>query len=104
MWNVFQDLRRTSLIALSYAIVGAGGLWLASPGAFASPIFPCAGLALAVAIVYGRQGVLGIFIGGFGLYVVATSRRGLGLPMATLTALCMAAGAAAQSWLGKKMV
>ena len=46
-------------LALGYAVLGGAGLMLGSPPSFATPIFPAAGLGLAVVLVYGMRALPG---------------------------------------------
>jgi integral membrane sensor domain MASE1 len=50
-------------IACAYFVLGYIGTFLASPPSNASPIWPPAGLALAVALVYGTRIIPGVFVG-----------------------------------------
>ena len=64
--NPFKIIRFTGsnlVIACAYFVLGYMGTFLASPPSNASPIWPPAGLALAVALVYGIRIIPGIFVG-----------------------------------------
>jgi PAS domain S-box-containing protein len=90
--------------ALAYAVVGFGALMLAGPPSYAAPLYPAAGVALAAALTWGRPAVLGTLIGAFAVNAslgVVRGQSGLalfGLP------LLIAAGAAAQAWIGAEWV
>ena len=55
--------RLTVYIAPAYALLGAFGLMLAIGPGYASPIFPAAGLALAVTLLSGRRAMPGVWLG-----------------------------------------
>src|SRR5215469_12240420 len=54
-----------SIVTLIYFVVGKFGLMLASLHASASPVWPCAGIALAAILVLGYRVWPGIFVGAF---------------------------------------
>ena len=90
-------------LALGYAVLGGAGLMLGSPPSFATPIFPAAGLALAVVLVYGLRALPGAALGDFLLMLAfAWLRGGLNedaLAVAALSGLGAAARAGAGYWL-----
>jgi len=49
--------------ALAYALSGGLALFLAGPPAYASPLYPAAGLALVAVLVYGRAALWGVLLG-----------------------------------------
>jgi len=64
--NLPNSVRYISInlaVACSYFVFGYLGTLLAAPPSHASPIWPASGLALAVALVYGKRIVPGLFIG-----------------------------------------
>ena len=63
----FSALLRNLLIAIAYVALGAFSLAFATAEGYASPIFPAAGLALAVALRFGRSALPGIWIGSASL-------------------------------------
>lgn len=91
-------------IAALYALLGGAGLTLAIPPGYASPIFPAAGLALAVVLLYGRAVLHWVWFGSFvlnighALWFHNFSRATL------LAAACIAVGACLQAWLGQWLV
>ena len=48
-------LRHNAYAAMGYALLGLLGLLLAIPPGYASPVFPAAGLALALILVSGYR-------------------------------------------------
>jgi signal transduction histidine kinase/integral membrane sensor domain MASE1 len=58
-------LNTISAVAAAYFIFGAMGLSLAIPPGYASPIFPAAGLAVALMLCYGNRVWPGIWVGSF---------------------------------------
>ncbi len=90
-------------LAVGYAVLGGAGLMLESPPSFASPIFPAAGLALAVVLVYGLRALPGVALGDFLLMVMYAWGQGgineTALAVAAVSALGSAARAAAGHWL-----
>lgn len=62
---LIRTLWLTLLIGIAYAALGIGALALAGPPGYASPLFPPAGLALAVALTYGRSALPGVWLGSF---------------------------------------
>ena len=90
-------------LALGYAVLGGAGLMLGSPPSFATPIFPAAGLALAVVLVYGLRALPGVVLGDFLLAVAhAWLQRDLSelaLAEVALSALGATARAGVGYWL-----
>jgi diguanylate cyclase (GGDEF)-like protein/PAS domain S-box-containing protein len=90
-------------LALGYAVLGGAGLMLGSPPSFATPIFPAAGLGLAVVLVYGMRALPGAVLGDFLLMLAYAWRHGgineTALAVAALSALGAAARAGAGYWL-----
>lgn len=99
-------MRLTSGFAVAslYALLGGIGLTLAIPPGYASPIFPAAGLALAVSLYQGRRMLAYIALGSFALNIGQALLAGhLDWP-AVLVASCIATGACLQTALGHKWV
>jgi len=61
----FSALPLIGILAVIYFIVGKFGLMLASLHASASPVWPCAGIALAAILLFGYRVWPAIFIGAF---------------------------------------
>ena len=87
---------------LAYAVSGGLALLLAGPPAYASPLYPAAGLAVIVVLIYGRPALWGVLLGALlvqgGLATVrgASGLAGAALPVAIgLGAVLQAAVSAA---------
>ena len=61
-WSV-DSLRKISVLAFGYALMGALGLMLAVPPGYATAVWPSSGLALAALLVWGSRVWPGIWIG-----------------------------------------
>ncbi|MEI6211090.1 MAG: CHASE domain-containing protein [bacterium] len=94
----------TAFIALVYPLVGAFGLMLAIGPGYASPIFPAAGLALAVALLFGPRALPGVWLGSFVMNMAVALMHGTLNPATTTLALLIAVGATAQAWAGSSLV
>ncbi len=89
-------LTLTTGIALGYFALGSLGLALALPPGFVSAIWPAAGFAFAVAVVWGGRATwLGILLGS-----LATNATVGGGFHPDSVALCIAAGSALQAVVG----
>jgi diguanylate cyclase (GGDEF)-like protein/PAS domain S-box-containing protein len=89
-----STVRLNLALALGYGVLGGAGLMLGSPPSFATPIFPAAGLALAVVLVYGLRAVPGVALGDF-LLMVAYSWLHGGINESSLAVAILSAGGAA---------
>ena len=92
------------LTALAYAAVGKLALLLAIPPGFATPLYPGAGLALAVALVYGWRALPGVALGAFAVNAPLGTLRELGDLSALLLPLLISLGAALQAGVGAALV
>ena len=81
-----------SIVTLLYFVVGKFGLMLASLHASASPVWPCAGIALAAILVLGYRVWPGIFIGAFLVNVTNAGDIATSLAIATGNMLEAAGG------------
>lgn len=102
-------MTRTSLAttlahAALYLILGALGLSLAISPGYSSPIFPAAGLALALSLRYGSKGALAVFFGSFALNFGLSVLNERALFDATVIAILIAGGSALQCTLGAALV
>ena len=88
------------LTALVYGAAGQLALWLAVPPAFAAPLFPAAGVALAAILVYGWRMVPAVFVGSLIVNGPLGDLRMLNDAQALLTAAGIGVGAALQAALG----
>lgn len=87
---------RAASVAAAYWAVGLASLSLAIPPGLASPIWPAAGLAVAAALVWGREGLLGVFAGAWACN--ATILWGARSPMSAVAlAALIAAGSTLQA-------
>ncbi|WP_343630908.1 CHASE domain-containing protein [Roseateles sp.] len=96
-----RSLARTALLnlalALAYAALGVLALRLILPPDFVSPVYPAAGLAVAVVLRWGRRVLPGIFVGGALVSLsISHQREHLNL----LQPLLVGLGGALQAWLG----
>lgn len=97
------SLRWIAALAFGYMVLGWLGLELAIPPGYASPVFPAAGLALAVVLAGGYRVLPGVWLGSFGLNLLH-SWHGLAsgwnsAAVATMIGLAATAQAAAGAWL-----
>ncbi|MBL8348075.1 MAG: CHASE domain-containing protein [Rubrivivax sp.] len=77
---------------------------LAGPPGYAAPLYPAAGIGLATALAWGRPAVLGVLAGAFAVNASLGWLRGqAGLALVALP-LVIACGAAAQAWLGARLI
>ena len=100
-WRVLP----VSLITLlAYLGVAAAALMLAGPPAYAAPLYPSAGVALAAVLIYGRSALPGVLLGALAANAMLASLRGT--PVWPLQALPMviAVGATAQAALGATLL
>ena len=90
--------------AVAYALSGGLALLLAGPPAYASPLFPAAGVALAALLVYGRVALWGVLLGALVVNGSLTVLRGApGLPGMVLP-LIIALGATLQALVSAALV
>lgn len=90
------------VVALSYVLLGHTGLLLAIPPGYATAIFPPAGLALAVLLLYGQPMLVGIWLGSFILNLSLTS-----VPFSSssaLVAVSIASGSTLQAYVGSRLL
>ena len=92
------------LTAAAYFFAGWVAILLAIPPGYASPLYPGAGLALAVALVYGHRALPGVALGAYLVNVLLAVGPHLPTPLALTLPLVTAAGAALQAALGAALV
>ncbi len=92
------------LIASLYALLGACGLALAIPPGYASPLFPAAGLALAVVLHFGLRSLPGIWLGSMLLNVGVALLNGNLSAGTLLLAAVIGLGATLQAAAGHYLV
>ncbi len=102
--------QRAGLLALVsmaglYFLAGTAGLLLTVPGGFASPLFPAAGIALALALHRGGQAVIAVWLGTLAMNVYGGYRHDeAGLASLLQSGAMLACGNAAQAWIGAAIV
>lgn len=92
--------------AAAYWAVGFGSLSLAIPPGYSTPIWPAAGVALALTLVWGWRALIGVFIGSFLIHVGtsfdasthAALLRSISIPF------WIGIGAALQAWAGAALI
>lgn len=92
------------IMAAAYFIFGVMGLSLAIPPGYASPIFPAAGLAVALMLWSDNRAWFSIWAGSFLLNVSVSGLNGDLNLLNTLVAFGIACGAALQAWLASYLV
>ncbi len=90
--------------ALAYAAVAAFALLLAGPPAYAAPLYPSAGIALAAALVFGRSALPGIWLAAALVNAALSPARGDALWPTLVLPLTIGLGAAAQAWAGAALL
>lgn len=99
-----RSLTIVLLTALLYGAVGVLALKLAGPPAYASPLYPSAGIALACTLVFGRVALPGIWLGAaLADATLVTDWAGTARLTQTLP-LIVGLGAAAQAWAGAALM
>ncbi len=92
------------LTALAYFVAGKAALLLGIPPAYASPLYPAAGLALASVLVYGPRMALGVALGAFCVNATLSFNRGNFAFAALAVPAVIAAAAGLQAWVGAALV
>ncbi|MBL8484820.1 MAG: CHASE domain-containing protein, partial [Rhodocyclaceae bacterium] len=97
------------LLALAYALAGWAALFLAAPPGYASPVWPSAGIALALVLCWGPRMLPGVWLGSFAVnlwvsYQVGSALNGFAFAVAAGIALGAALQAAAGVWLLRRHV
>ncbi len=96
------------LIAVAVGIFVAAKLsqHLTSPPSNASPVWPGAGIALAVTLLYGRRALIGVFIGvvAFEFQLFAATGAMHALDNGLVLAPGLALGAVLQAWFGAELI
>jgi len=99
-----DSLRAMAVLALTYAVLGGIGLAMAIPPGYASPIFPAAGVALAVTLTSRGRLLPGVWLGSFLLNVSLATFQGHLSAGALVTAASIALGAFLQAALGAWLI
>ena len=90
--------------AAAYAVTGYLGLLLAIPPGYASPVFPAAGLALALVLVHGYRLLPGIWAGSLILNLYVAWSQGALTPNGATIALLIGVGAMLQAGVGAWLI
>ncbi|MEI6223691.1 MAG: CHASE domain-containing protein [Deltaproteobacteria bacterium] len=96
--------RVVSLLMVGYLVLGMGGLVLAIPPGYASPVFPAAGLALACLLRFGWRAAPGVWLGSFLLNLSHAALSGRLSSTTAWIAAVIAVGATAQAGAGRLLV
>ncbi len=104
--NHFGWVIRIFGIALAIFVAAKLSQHLTTPPSNASPVWPGAGIALAVTMLYGPRALIGIFLGAvafeFQLFAVTAGDRSLGNELILASALGI--GAALQAFVGAELI
>lgn len=99
-----MTLRQQGMSTLAYSVLGLFGIALAFPAGYASPVYPAAGLALALVLYFGNGVLPGIWLGALTVNVLVAwhhgNFHGTGIP----TVAILATGATLQAWVGRVLV
>src|SRR5437762_3116635 len=93
-----------ALTALAYFVTGWGAMKLAIPPAFASPLYPAAGIALASALVFGRRMLVGVAVGAIASNLAINAARGFTDPLVVAMPFVIALAAVLQAAVGVALV
>lgn len=93
-------LRRNLVAALLYLLAGGLGITLTLSSGYASPIWPAAGVAVTVLLIWGRRCWPGIWLGGF-LIDSWFDASASGLLLSAITAGMATAQALIGAWLAR---
>lgn len=102
--NVSPSYRLLPTLALAYWVLGALGLALAISPGYSSPMFPAAGLGLAVALRFGRKGLVSVLLGSFLLNLSVSLIKDQALADSALLAGLIAGGSTLQALAGSFLV
>ncbi|WP_374245784.1 CHASE domain-containing protein [Zoogloea sp.] len=92
------------LIGLAYVALGWLSTGLAVAGGYASPVFPAAGLALAVVLHLGAAVLPGVWLGSVALHLLLALNNAALTAADLVAAMTIASGATAQAWLGRILI
>lgn len=98
------SLRWNFALSVGYVALGWLGLALAIPPGYASPVFPAAGLALAMVLVAGHRMLPGVWVGSFVLNFLHSWQTPDSLASVAAAAALIALGATAQAAAGAWLV
>jgi signal transduction histidine kinase/CHASE1-domain containing sensor protein len=97
-------IRLILLTTLIYLLLGSLGSTLAIAPGYASPIFPAAGFAVAIALASGHRALIGIVLGSWLLNLAISYQADQALLSAALPATAIAFGSALQAFIAAKLV
>ena len=89
---------------LAYAVLGILGLALAIPPGYASPVFPAAGLAVALALYFGNRILPGIWLGSLLVNLAVAWHNGKLDATSMGIAAVVASGAVLQTWAARWLI
>ncbi|QSI76399.1 EAL domain-containing protein [Niveibacterium microcysteis] len=95
-------LRANAALASAYLIAGLLSLMLAVPPGYASPLFPPAGIALGVVLIFGCRLLPGVFFGA--LLVNLAHGYALSAALLPVPAGAVALAVTLQAWCGRGLV
>lgn len=102
--NLSPSIRLLPTLAIAYWILGAVGLALAISPGYSSPMFPAAGLGLAVALRFGKKGLASVLLGSFLLNLSVSILKDQPLAGSALLAALIASGSTLQALTGSQLV
>lgn len=103
MW-LFQAIKIIVVAWAGYWALGSFAGFYAIPPGYASPIWPAAGFALLVTLVNGPKSLIGIFLASFVLNVGFAGASLLTPSAAWLSAIAIALGAVAQTFVAYVLI
>lgn len=92
------------LTALAYVALGWIGTAAGVANGYASPVFPAAGLALAVTLHLGNRVLPGVWLGSLLLHILLALQNAALTTNDGLVAMLIAGGATLQAWLGGALI
>ncbi|MBP6901725.1 MAG: CHASE domain-containing protein [Burkholderiaceae bacterium] len=96
--------RLTLWVALAYGACGQLAVLLSFAPSYAAPLYPSAGLALAVALVHGLRALPGVALGAFAVNLALSGPRDPGAALSWLLPATIAVGATLQAGLGAALL
>ncbi|MDH4395005.1 MAG: CHASE domain-containing protein [Limnobacter sp.] len=102
--HVSPSARLMPTLAIAYWILGALGLALAISPGYSSPMFPAAGLGLAVALRFRRTGLASVLLGSFLLNLSVSIFKDQPIAGSALLAGLIACGSTFQAFTGSQLV
>ncbi|MDA0782188.1 MAG: CHASE domain-containing protein [Rickettsiales bacterium] len=76
MGEIARYIAKILLIAVAYFVAGKLSLLLAIPPGFATPVWPAAGIALALILLWGYRYLPGVFLGSFATNLLIAANSG----------------------------